>query len=486
MQEREISLVDLMVDILLRWRMIIVWMLVGGMLLGAFSYVRSTQSVATQKIALEQQEDEATLRERLEKSLTLTQKNNVSAVLNYEDFANYYNQSLFMQIDAASVPKSELTFLVKGDAVYSIERLYEDALESGISQWLAEQNMDEAVGVSELVKVTRGTREFYNGSALTDALESDSFTVQIVHVTEEDCVKLADQVVAYIASLQRQFTESVGDHEVALINRSFAWITDTDILNLQRQMVANITAGNTNAEKLKEAFSAEETAYYNLLKAEKELEKNGEESGENMAEAVRELEEVTVPTPAVNVKCVLLGMILLAFIYVFYLFLKYILNNKLRITDDIKKIYDLPQLGMIPQGVSQKKLFAFVDGWILKLRDHNKRTFSEEEATGLATVAVKMQAKKEDLDAVYCIGCNLKEKSLQVAEQIQTTLQEDGISITVLNNVLYNQEAMEQLQGAKAVFLLEKAGETLYDEIVKELELLQRQGIKVLGAVVVE
>ena len=251
-------------------------------------------------------------------------------------------------------------------------------------------------------------------------------------------------------------------------------------------MVANITAGNTNAEKLKEAFSAEETAYYNLLKAEKELEKNGEESGENMAEAVRELEEVTVPTPAVNVKCVLLGMILLAFIYVFYLFLKYILNNKLRITDDIKKIYDLPQLGMIPQGVSQKKLFAFVDGWILKLRDHNKRTFSEEEATGLATVAVKMQAKKEGLDAVYCIGCNLKEKSLQVAEQIQTTLKEDGISITILNNVLYNQESMEQLQGAKAVFLLEKAGETLYDEIVKELELLQRQGIKVLGAVVVE
>ena len=58
--------------------------------------------------------------------------------------------------------------------------------------------------------------------------------------------------------------------------------------------------------------------------------------------------------------------------------------------------------------------------------------------------------------------------------------------MTVLNNVLYNQETMAQLEHAKGAFLLEQVGETLYTEIAQEIELLQRQGITVLGIVVVE
>ena len=80
----------------------------------------------------------------------------------------------------------------------------------------------------------------------------------------------------------------------------------------------------------------------------------------------------------------------------------------------------------------------------------------------------------------------MKENTLKVAESIQKVLEEDSIEMTVLNNVLYDQGAMEQLQGVKSVFLLEKSGETLYNEITKELELLNRQEIKILGVIVVE
>ena len=44
MNEREISIVDLMVDILLHWRAFIIWMLIGAVALGAFSYVRSVNA----------------------------------------------------------------------------------------------------------------------------------------------------------------------------------------------------------------------------------------------------------------------------------------------------------------------------------------------------------------------------------------------------------------------------------------------------------
>ena len=54
MQEREISLVDLIVEILLRWRMFIVWMLCGAVLLGALSYVRTWRTANAQATQVEE------------------------------------------------------------------------------------------------------------------------------------------------------------------------------------------------------------------------------------------------------------------------------------------------------------------------------------------------------------------------------------------------------------------------------------------------
>ena len=41
MEEREINLIDLLVDIMLHWRGILVFMLIAGIAMGGFSYVRS-------------------------------------------------------------------------------------------------------------------------------------------------------------------------------------------------------------------------------------------------------------------------------------------------------------------------------------------------------------------------------------------------------------------------------------------------------------
>lgn len=40
MKEREISLLELIVAMMLRWRIILVWMAAGAVLAGAFSYMR--------------------------------------------------------------------------------------------------------------------------------------------------------------------------------------------------------------------------------------------------------------------------------------------------------------------------------------------------------------------------------------------------------------------------------------------------------------
>ena len=50
MVERELRIGDLVVDILLSWRSIIAWMMVGAVLLGGFSYWNSMRAAEAQKV----------------------------------------------------------------------------------------------------------------------------------------------------------------------------------------------------------------------------------------------------------------------------------------------------------------------------------------------------------------------------------------------------------------------------------------------------
>lgn len=238
-----------------------------------------------------------------------------------------------------------------------------------------------------------------------------------------------------------------------------------------------------------EAFTDDQKALYYLMKGEdveeREEDKKEEETSDSETETA-EPKPVRPAAPSVSLKYVILGMFLAAFVYAFVLFCRYVFNGKLRATDNLGELYGISQLGLIPGEQGKKKFLGFVDKWILSLRDRNKRKFTAAEAMELAAAAVKISAGKNMLDTVYLIGCNLKEGALELCGQVKAKLEQENIQVQVLDNVLYNSETLEQLEAAKGVVLVEKVGSTLYTEIAKELELLKRQEIQVLGGIVVE
>lgn len=56
-----------------------------------------------------------------------------------------------------------------------------------------------------------------------------------------------------------------------------------------------------------------------------------------------------------------------------------------------------------------------------------------------------------------------------------TVLERSGTDVTVLDNVPYNAEPMRKVDAMTGVVLVEKAGSTLYNEIVNELALLKNR-----------
>jgi len=240
---------------------------------------------------------------------------------------------------------------------------------------------------------------------------------------------------------------------------------------------------NTNKTQIAQVAQAEKNMDA-LLQTIGKAEATAEQQKELTALQETITKGVTV-YPGINVTYIILGAVLGAFVYVFIFFVLYVMNNKIKVTDDLKELYDITQLGLVVEQRKSKKFLGKIDDGIIYLRDRNKRAPAEVKSLKLAYVAVKLAAKKVAVDTIYLVGCDIHGHSQYVCEQLKGALEKDEINAVILNNVLYDAQTMSQLEHAQAVVLVELAGSTTYKEILRELELMQRQEIQVLGGIVV-
>lgn len=490
MEEREINLLDLMVDILLHWRGILVFMLIAGVAMGGFSYVRSSRSLETQqdRNSKEEWENEEEHRAFLEKELTDLEKAGVYSVLQnekqYKDTLDYIDNSVLMHIDAQNVQRAELVFSVEAEEpemTISLSNFYA-ALASGVGlyEWIAEENGMTSSAVSEIVSVNRQSGVLVIEGNEPAVVGNDTLKITIMHSDQDKCRELAQSVIDYMGEQHEKLVGTIGEYEIKLLDQNYSTIMDVSLMDRQNSYNSTLVSLLSSSANAKESFTENQEDFYSLLKSEEQEADKEEKTGES------ERLSAESASPSVSLKYVIVGMFLAAFVYAFILFCRYVFNGKIRATDDLGELYGIPQLGVIPGQQKKKKFLGGVDEWILAVRNRNKRKFSVEEAMELAATAVKISAGKNRLDTVYLIGCDLKESAMELCRQIKTKLEQENIHINVLNNVLYNAEILEQLGDAKGVVLVEKAGSTLYTEIMKELELLKRQEIQVLGGIVVE
>nr|WP_300842324.1 hypothetical protein [uncultured Acetatifactor sp.] len=503
MEEREINLIDLLVDIMLHWRGILVFMLIAGVVMGGFSYVRSGQNTGTSSPSSKgtdlkgEWENMEEYREYLEEELTEPEKVSVYSVLQsekqYQDTLDYINHSVLMQADPQKVEKAELIFNVAAEdpgMTISLTNLY-DALTTGTGfyEWLADKNDMSSFEVSELISVRRQSGILVIEGSEPEVVGKDTLKITILHADQKKCRALAESVIKYLDSQHDKLVQTVGEYEIELVDQIFSTVMDVALTNQQNSYNSTALSLMSSVASAKEAFTDDQKAFYYLMKGEDVEDSEEGEKEEETSDSETETAEpksVRTAAPSVSLKYVILGMFLAAFVYAFVLFCRYVFNGKLRATDNLGELYGISQLGLIPGEQGKKKFLGFVDKWILSLRDRNKRKFTAAEAMELAAAAVKISAGKNMLDTVYLIGCNLKEGALELCGQVKAKLEQENIQVQVLDNVLYNSETLEQLEAAKGVVLVEKVGSTLYTEIAKELELLKRQEIQVLGGIVVE
>ena len=488
MQTREIDLLDMIADVLSHWRGMIVALVLGAVLLGGVSYTRSFRTV---QIAQQQEpvvQDEATVQtqlSQLERNLDAKSQAVVLTVLDdekeYDLKKTYSENSIYMQLNPLQAAQTELIYQVQTADVSmdgQLGALYTSLLNNvGLYDWVAQQTGIEAGYVGELISAEPVSCLTIPSKEMT--LGTNCVKVSILQSDTEACQKLAEAVKAYISEEQKQLNNELGQHVLVLVSETTGSVMNKDLMNDQIKCRNEIASLQSTIAATKADFTEEQKKYYELLTWE---EAEHSEQPEQPAQNVT-AEENPVPTPAVSKKYVSLGAVLFVFVYAVVICMVYIFNTKLRVSDELQSIYGIPQIGLVVRESCRK---VFLDKWVDSLRHYGKRKFTAEQSMELAFAAIKIAAVKNGLNNICLMGCNMSAGADKVCESLKAALEREQIGVSVLDNVLYDAEAMEKMDAMQGAVLVEKAGSTLYNEVAGELELLKRQDIRVLGGIIVE
>lgn len=488
MQTREIDLLDMIADVLSHWRGLIVALVLGAVLLGGFSYMKSLRTVQNVQQPETVVQEETTVEEQLtqlEQSLDDKSLATVLAVVDdekeYDLKKTYSENSIYMQLNPLQTVQTELIYQVQtadGSMDGQLGALYTSLLNNvGLYDWVAQQTGIEAGYVGELISAETVSSLTILSKEMT--LGTNCIKVSILQSDTEACQKLSDAVKAYMSEEQKKLNDEFGQHALVLVSETIGSIMNKNLMNEQIRSRNEIASLQSTIAAAKADFTEEQKQYYELLTWE---EAEHSEQPEQPAQSVT-AEENPVPTPAVSKKYILLGAVLFAFVYAVVICMAYIFNTKLRVSDELQSIYGIPQIGLVVRESGRK---VFLDKWVDSLRHYGKRKFTAEQSMELAFAAIKITAVKNGLNNICLMGCNMSAGADKVCESLKAALEKEQISVSVLDNVLYDAEAMEKMDAMQGAVLVEKAGSTLYNEVVGELELLKRQDIRVLGGIIVE
>ncbi len=432
---------DMLVHILLRWRSILVGVLLITLLAGGAKYLLDYRSY--QK-ALNASAGETS-------TLSATQQANVENAYGYhkayEAAAAYNSTAPLMRIDHTAVPLVTLTFSVKSDHSFNTATQYQPILkDAALYKELVEK---EAISYDHnlLPDLVSSTVLHRAETGTAAPAEPVLLCVQVVADSEALCRSIADCLAEKMNGLEGCVLE----------DQVYSLAVDANIKALQ---VASLNTANTlrtNYEKAKETLSSQETAALEQRIA-------GEEN-----------DETTQPAkPSVSKKFLVLGFVAGGVLMVLIYGLGYVFGGRVKSPEDMQERYGLSLLGTLPAEGGKTRA---IDRWIAGLF-RKKSPLSADQALALTIRQIRLAATG---DTLLLTGSTLTEEDGTRLQPLVSALEKEGVALTVAPSPLQDASAMDALSKADGVVLVEKQHISTYGDIYRELELCQRLDTPVYG-----
>lgn len=472
-EEREISLLELFWKILYSWRFIVICAVIFAVILGGYSYVKSRQSVQNIK-------NQANLSEEdMEESLSPEEKEAVrqakSVQQRIEEKEKYLEESILMNLDAYHQNRKMLQYYVDTNYTWSLnsenEEDYAKELIDAYATYVDTQGILE-----DLKKEVKWEEEdAYIGEliAVYDIQEEKSsqntFSVYVTGKDEEMVQALSDAVETAIAEYRSLLSEKIGSHELVLVDSHEGEFVNEELAVQQENLNSSISDLKTQRDTLTSEFSeAQEKVLYGIQK---------ENDGQSQDVQLK---------AGFSKKYILLGFVAGIFLSALWVVLSYVLSKKIKSAEEIQELYGMRMFGAVSVECGNKKPFlSSVDKWLEKKQRKEKWTLEEERELILTNLSVTCK-KEKILKVFFTSSLHLDEENKKNIYYFVEKLEEIGIQAAFGENILRNAKAFEQMSEIENVIFIEKAGETRYETLEKQLTLCDEQGARILGMLMLE
>lgn len=490
MNEEEITLdvLDLLRRCLMKWKFMIVCMLVGAVALNGIGYMRSVKNINAVKAQIQQMEQEQNDSEKLitineyMRNLSDREISEVQTALlsykayqqEYVDGLKYYQESVRMKQDPNCVPTIRLQYIIDNhyEVTYPVieKRDTTQDIISILIQLIYSEDMINAIAKGIGLE---GNVAYAQELLSCWGEERDVLVINITAEDKEGCESIAEIVKQKIIEHTADVSMACGEYDIELVSEHFFQYVDTGLMTTQQTVIHSLNSLRTSIYNLPNGMTEDQRVYYYALLDNEETIDLSDPNENNEIE----VPELTVPEiQYVSLKYICLGILCAVFFVCAWIGVKYLLSVKLRVPEDIEVGFGLHLIGNITdQKIKRPEIF--------------KKTYhhlSADEQIQLIVSGIQVSAEKENMGNVFITTTSVTERSKQICSEICDAVNEKGISCTVGRSMVYDPQAIKQAACSDGVVLVEQIDKSRYDEIAKEKELCSKYHVPIIGCVVVE
>lgn len=494
---KTISLKEVLYHILLRRRILLIWMIVFAILANGFACFKSYREVVS-----ETQSSSVSDYSQYENQLSTIEieevKNAVNNYLNYEkiylEYKDYLDHSIKMQLDANEVATRNIIYRVDGnqDSV-NIADTYAEIIPNDdvCKNVIREMELDiDSSYIRELISVK--SSHMYavtlEGQQFANVLENNASNnepilvlVEIISDSEDNTNIIGDIIDNSLDSITKDLQKQFGVFNIQKISDSYCTEANKELLQSKQTVLNEINNMSSLMRNLETSLSEEQQPYFSAL-IEDSVKKLNEKDSFTNDEAV----VVNRTIDYIHLKYIIVGAGAGLILFAFYILCRIIFDKHLNSVCYIEQDLKARLLGTVYDVKMTSRIKDKID-WKLDnvLRNRNCKCTIDEQIKLICT-NLEVLTKKKNLQKI-CITCSMLTSEIkELLTKMQENLNESNVSFVVRESFLYKNEELKTLIDADGVVFIEQMEKSMNSEIYKEMEICKEYDIDVLGFVVVE
>ncbi len=472
MKEKTIYLKDLLRDVLKKWRVLPVFIVLLALLMNAYGWYRVRRAEASR-------EPEKTAVSEVERTrAVLSPKEIADAEERAEAYRIYYEQyqethehmkrSVLFNMDPSAVPSYKAVLYCElTDVDADPEGTDTDTLADvmvGICSVIESRETQKMVSDIFGLPDDQGlVRELYKTST-----ENGSLILKVYGRTEEEAKKAGEAIIAEVLKKESALEEIYGPIRITLVGARLTTHQDTTVSDWQQKIISRRNTLESAMQTTGNNLSANAKKYYNAL-----LNEDPEEPEENQEDS----KPAQAKTKLIYPKYLLFGVALGVAAWFIFFALAYLMKDRVRTREEVEEYYGVRVLSDI-----RTKERKGVDGSIDRLFRKHAEVF--DEADGLkASVDRILYGGKRPEGAVLISYDKGDEKAAEIGGKLADALREKGQTAESAEAVTASTASMETLKKTGGLVFVKTLSESSADIFSRELRTVSDAGTDVLGAV---